>query len=58
MPGDFFKRKETAKKVFIREHYNHKDSFGPASYWCSDVESIGDGIQLKPNTLVFINFEY
>jgi hypothetical protein len=56
--GDFFKRKETAKKVFIRDHYNRKDSWGPASYWCSDVDSIGDGIQLKPTTIVFINFEY
>ena len=56
--GDFFKRKESAKKVFIREHFNRKDANGPASIWCSEAESICDGMELKPTTVVFVDFEY
>tara|TARA_R110002153_G_scaffold196723_4_gene350116 strand:- start:1183 stop:1392 length:210 start_codon:yes stop_codon:yes gene_type:complete len=56
--GSFFKRKETSKKVFTRDHFNRKNQWGPASIWCGDVEAWGDGIELNPNTIVFINFEY
>ncbi len=56
--GEYFKRKETSQKVFIRQHFNRKNQWGPASIWCGDSEAIGDGIELNPNTIVFINFEY
>ena len=56
--GEYFKRKESSQKVFVREHFNRKNYLGPASIWCGDVDSIGDGIELNPNTIVFVNFEY
>ena len=57
-PGTFFKRKETAKRVFIREHFNRKTKYGAATIWCNYYDDAFDGIYLKPTTLVFINFEY
>ena len=56
--GQFFKRKESSKKVFVREHFNRKDAYGPASIWCGDAESWGDGIELNPKTKVFIGIDY
>ena len=52
--GDSFKRKPNAHKEYIREHYNRKDMFGPATFCCSDSDDIGRSIQLKPSTLVFV----
>jgi hypothetical protein len=49
-----FKRKPKAKTVFIREHFNRADSWGPASICCVDSEDIGRSIQLKPNTMVYV----
>ncbi len=56
--GELFKRKTDAQKVFIREHYNRADAFGPASYCCTDWHDIGRSIQLKGPTLVFVGFEF
>ena len=56
--GDVFKRKESSKKVFIRQHFNRKNQWGPASIWCGDADAIGDGIELNPNTIVFLDFDY
>ena len=52
--GDSFKRKPNAHKEYIRDHYNRKDMFGPATFCCSDSDDIGRSIQLKPSTLVFV----
>ena len=52
--GSRFKRKPEAKTVFIREHFNRADSWGPASICCVDSEDIGRSIQLKPNTTVYV----
>ena len=56
--GDVFKRKEDSQKIYIREHYNRKDQFGPASFCCSDYEDCGRWIQLKPTTAVFVGFDF
>ena len=56
--GDVFKRKPDALTIFIRDHYNRADSWGPANYTCTDWEDIGRCIYLKGNTPVFINFDY
>jgi len=52
--GEYFKRKPEANKEYIREHYNRKDMYGPASFCCSDTDDIGRSIQLKPSTIVFV----
>jgi hypothetical protein len=56
--GDLFKRKPEANAIYIREHYNRKDQFGPASFCCVDWCDIGRDIQLKPTTPVFIDFDF
>ena len=56
--GELFKRKLDSKTVFIREHFNRKDSFGPASICCSDAEDINREVFLNPNTTVFLDFNY
>lgn len=52
--GASFKRKPEANKEYIREHYNRKDMFGPATFCCSDIDDIGRSIQLKPATIVYV----
>jgi len=52
--GTEFRRKLDAKATFIRNHYNRKDSFGPASFSCTDSEDICREIFLKPETWVFV----
>jgi hypothetical protein len=53
--GAYFKRKPDAKKEYIRSHYNRKDAFGPATFTCTDSEDIGRCIQLKPETIVYVD---
>ncbi len=52
--GGTFKRKPDAKHEFIRNHYNRKDSWGPANYSCINWDT-GNEIFLKPTTPVFID---
>tara|TARA_R110000823_G_scaffold193346_1_gene324902 strand:- start:466 stop:666 length:201 start_codon:yes stop_codon:yes gene_type:complete len=52
--GESFKRKPEANKEYIREHYNRKDMFGPATFCCSDSDDIGRSIQLNPSTVVYV----
>jgi hypothetical protein len=33
--GEYFKRKPDARGEFIRGHYNRRDQWGPATFWCS-----------------------
>mgnify|MGYP003654431549 CR=1 FL=1 len=50
--GGEFKRKHDAKHFFYRNHYNHKDFFGPANFSCSHWHT-GAEIFLKPSTQVY-----
>ena len=52
--GTYFKRKPDAKREYIREHYNPRDAYGPAAYWCTRADNIGEGIELRGNTRVFV----
>jgi len=56
--GEFFKRKVDAKKVYTKESYNRKDSFGPANWVCGDHDDISRAVYLKPSTIVLIGFCY
>ena len=56
--GEVFKRKADAQKIYIKEHYNRADSWGPASYCCTDWDDIGRSIQMKGAALVFVGFDY
>ena len=53
--GDYFKRKPEARREFIRGHYNRRDQWGPASFWCIREDDIGAGLELKPGTVVYID---
>ena len=53
--GEYFKRKPDARGEFIRGHYNRRDQWGPATFWCSRSDDMNAGMQLKPGTVVFIN---
>ena len=53
--GDRFMRKPNGKMTLERNHYNPKDSFGPATFSCSD-ENLpwgGHEVFLKPSTIVY-----
>ena len=52
--GEFFKRKENSKKVYMREDYYRPEK----KYQCGDFEDIGNAIYLKGETLVFVDFEF
>ena len=56
--GEFFKRKAESETVYIREHYNRKDQFGPATFCCTRFEDINREIQLKPTAMVFVGFTF
>lgn len=48
--GEYFRRKPTARKEYIREHYNREDK----TFTCSDVDDIGRCIFLDASTLVCV----
>ena len=52
--GEFFKRKENSKKVYMNEDYYRPEK----KYQCGDFEDIGNAIYLKGETLVFVDFEF
>lgn len=54
--GDFFKRKESAKKVYIKGDYDRETK----TFECTECTDIGRSIFLKSSTMVFagIEFEY
>jgi len=59
--GEFFKRKVDAKKVYTKESYNRKSSFGHvcfANWQCDDQDDISRSVYLKPSTIVLIGFCY
>lgn len=56
--GEWFTRKPneypTEKQVFIREHYIREDKKYCCTRWCD----IGDCIELKGDTIVYIDFTF
>ena len=55
--GDIFRRSAYGVE-YIRDHYNRKDLFGPATYCCTDCHDFGRSIQLKGTTLVWVGFDF
>jgi len=53
--GEYFKRKPYSKKVYIRKEY-YQDT---KKYQCDDCDDVlGNGLQLKGSTIVYIGFDY
>lgn len=52
--GDFFKRTETAKTVFIRGEYDRESK----RFSCIDFDDMNREIYLKANTRVFVGFDF
>lgn len=52
--GDFFKRKEGAKDIFVFDGYN-RSTKKYSSYKYEDINSF---MEFKKGTKVFINFEF
>jgi hypothetical protein len=52
--GEFLKRKDGAKKVFIKKEYCRFNK----AYACQNWDDISDIIYLKKGKQVFINFEF
>lgn len=54
-PGEFFKRKADAAKVYQRAEYRRDLK----KYQCDDCSDVwGNGLQLKGATIVFVGFDY
>lgn len=52
--GLLFKRKESAKKIYMKEYYCRTNK----AYCCTNYDDINDFIYLKKGTEVFTNFEF
>ncbi len=52
--GEFFKRKESAKKVYEKSVYCRENK----KYECVNFDDINDFIYLKKGTKVFVNFDF
>lgn len=53
--GEYFKKTETAKKVYIKEDYNRSTK----KFDCVHEDDVwGTGFEFKGDKEVFINFEY
>lgn len=52
--GEFFKRTETAKKVFVKDGYNRSIK----RYQAHEFEDVNSFIGLPKGKLVFIDFEF
>lgn len=53
--GEYFKRKPDSQKVYIRKEY-YQDT---KKYQCDDCDDVlGNGLQLKGSTIVYIGFDY
>jgi hypothetical protein len=52
--GVFFKRSETAAKVYTRGSYDRSIK----RYCCGDESDISRELELKGTTVVFVGFEY
>jgi hypothetical protein len=52
--GDFFRKKEGAKKTFTRGDYNRSTN----RYECQNFDDISDYCELKKGTEVFTDFEF
>ena len=52
--GDFFKKSETAKIVFVKQHYAQSSK----RYAANKFDDINDYQFFKKDTLVFVDFEF
>lgn len=52
--GEYFKRKQDAKTVYIKGHYDRASK----SFACSDTEDMNRTVWIKANKPVFTDFEY
>jgi hypothetical protein len=53
--GDFFKRRPTSKKVYMKGDYDRSDK----TYECNSTDDVwSTGIFIKPNKVVYTDFEY
>lgn len=52
--GDFFKRKETSKDVYVYDGFNRSTK----KYSAFKFEDISDFMEFKKGTKVFIDFEF
>ena len=52
--GEYIKRKQDAKKVYIRGEYCRISK----AYSCTDADDINREIFIKGDKLVFVGFEY
>lgn len=52
--GDFFKKTECSKRVFVRGDYVRSEK----AFECYDAEDINSFIYLKSNKVVFVGFTY
>lgn len=53
-PGDYIKRKEDAKAVYIKGAYDRASK----SFECTDTDDINRVIYIKADKTVFIGFTY
>lgn len=52
--GDFLRRKEGAKKTFVKGVYNRSCK----AYECHNYEDINEYIYIKPGKIVNVNFDF
>ena len=53
-PGDYIKRKEDAKTVYIKGAYDRATK----SFECADTDDMNRVIYIKSDKLVFVGFTY
>ena len=52
--GEYFKRKESSKKVWTRQEYDRSEK----KYECHDESDISGFMYLKKGTQVYVGFDY
>jgi len=52
--GEYIKRTNEAKKVYIKAHYNRADK----TFTCTDTDDIGRSIFIKADKMVVVEFDY
>ena len=52
--GEYFQRKNEGT-LWIRNHYNKKDQFGPACFSVSKVEDMNHESFIQPSVLVLVD---
>lgn len=52
--GEYIKRTNEAKKVYIKAHYNRANK----TFTCTDAEDVGRDIFIKADKMVVVEFDY